>query len=236
MRRRRFALVGCGIVLCGVPVAVALADGVIGPIAPPDPGAGRSANPAPGAAPPESSTAHVQAAKGSRLPCTGVRQALNFSSAWAGRTSDGLKLTAVIRRCDTPRADEPLRANYVSYIYGECKAEGDAGCAPPIEIQSWPAAERNKATLTSAPSRGAYPGTDTTVAGQPATGYEDGRRVEIYDPGATFVIFGNDPARVKRIAAALVKAPAVLTGLSRHGIGFPAGCQDASYCTAAAVR
>jgi hypothetical protein len=231
IHRRLFVLIFSAMILSGASVAVAFADGLIGPIDPPDPGAARGADPTPSAGHPESSAAPAEAVAATKLPCTGVKQALNFPNFWAGKTLDGLPLIAVIRRCDMPRTDEPIRANYVSYIYGDCKAEDDAGCAPPIEVQNWPAAERNKRTLTPIPGRPEDPGADTTLAGLPATRYDDGTRVEIYHPSATVVIFGDDPARINRFATALAKAPAVLTELATNGIIFRDGCQDdVNYC------
>ena len=41
----------------------------------------------------------------------------------AGERVDGLPLAAVLRREDT--------AEFVSFIYGDCVAGDDAGCAPP---------------------------------------------------------------------------------------------------------
>jgi len=235
MRRRRSALVAAAvIVLGGVLGAVALADGIIGPLDPPDPGLDRSADPASTAGPPNSSATPTQDTT-ARLPCTGIKQPLNFPNSWAGTSLDGLTLTAVIRRCDVPRGDEPIRANYVSYIYGDCNAEDDAGCAPPIEIQSWPSGERNRQMLSPVPGRPESRGSDMTVAGDPATSYDDGRRLELYRRSSTIVIFGDTPARVERFAGALATAPRVLSELERHRVAFPAGCQDdVHYCAGAA--
>ncbi|MGH9893454.1 MAG: hypothetical protein ACREA0_15990 [bacterium] len=128
-----------------------------------------------------------------------------------------------------------MRANYVSYLYGECIAGDDQGCAPPIEVQTWPASERNKATLTPAPFETQVSGTDTTVSGLPATWYEDGKRLEIYRPDATIVVFGDDSARIDRFAVALVQGPGVLDELSVYGIVFENGClkvKNSYYCVA----
>ncbi len=53
----------------------------------------------------------------------------------AGDRVDGLPLAAVLRRDDA--------AEFVSFVYGDCVAGDDAGCAPPAEIQVWPACRRN---------------------------------------------------------------------------------------------
>jgi hypothetical protein len=236
MRRRLPALVAAVFALGGALGTVALADGIIGPLDPPDPGLDRSADPASTAGPPKSPATPVQNAT-ARLPCTGIKQPLNFPNAWAGTSLDGLPLTAVIRRCDVPRGNEPIRANYVSYIYGDCYADDDAGCAPPIEIQSWPSGERNRQMLSPVPGRPESAGSDTTVAGDPAAMYDDGTRLEIYRRSSTIVIFGDAPARVERFAGALETAPRVLSDLEQRGVAFRAGCaDDAHYCAGAVER
>ena len=53
----------------------------------------------------------------------------------AGDRVDGLPLVAVLRRDDT--------ADFVSFVYGDCTAGDDEGCAPPAEVQVWPACRRN---------------------------------------------------------------------------------------------
>jgi hypothetical protein len=227
MSRRLIALLAAGIAFGGIGT-VALADGIIGPVDPPDPGLDRSPDAASTAGAPASPAAPSQE-RPARVPCTGIKQPLNFPTAWADTSIDGLPLTAVIRRCDIPRPDEPIRANYVSYIYGDCHAEGDAGCAPPIEIQSWPSGERNRQMLTPVP--GETPAEETTVAGDPAARYERGKRLEIYGPKSTIVIFGDAPARVERVAGALATAPRVLAELAGRGIVFRPDCEDdAHYC------
>jgi hypothetical protein len=119
----------------------------------------------------------------------------------------------------------------VSFLYGDCTPGDDEGCAPPIEVQTWPAVERNKATLTAAPFESQVTGTDTTVSRMPATWYEDGSRLEIYRPDVTVLVFGDDPTRIDRFATALVEGPGVLTELAVYGIVFDNGCvQESHYC------
>jgi hypothetical protein len=59
-------------------------------------------------------------------------------------------------RCDDPiEPNEPVRANYVGYIYGDCSiASGDEACAPPLEVQVWPACIRNHSTYQLTPTPG----------------------------------------------------------------------------------
>ncbi len=117
---------------------------------------------------------------------------------WAGASFDGLDLSYAATRCDTPEGDGLEGPGPVSFSYGDCTPQGGTPCGPPIDIQSWPADAWRKPAL---------PGTDITVSGVPATSYEGGRRLEIYHPGVTVVIFADDAALADRFATALVKAP-----------------------------
>jgi hypothetical protein len=106
---------------------------------------------------------------------------------------DGLPLVAVLRRDDTAR--------YVSFVYGDCAPGGDAGCAPPAEIQVWPACRRNLALYgdsSESPS-----GDRTTIRGVPAVSLDDGTRLEIQTGRSTVVVFADSGARALRIAGAL---------------------------------
>lgn len=232
MRRRTLTIALSITAACTGLAAVAVGAGLI-PMPPPDPGltanATQSTVPPPAPSGPPIPNEPVSLAK---LPCTNVEQSLGFQNYWAGQSFDGLALTAVLRRCDQVRADEAMRANYVSYVYGDCTTGNDAGCAPPIEVQSWPSVERRKGSLTPGPAESSVSGTDTTVSGVPATKYEDGHRLEIYRPDTTIVVFGDDPARVDRFATALVSGPPVLAELAKYGIIFDATCiVNPNYCT-----
>jgi hypothetical protein len=238
MRRRLFALVFSAAALCVALGAVALGDSRGDPITPPNPGtSSTAAETTDSAAPPVNAAVPQEVQNNMKLRCTAAARAQNFRHYWAGESFAGLTATAVIRRCDEPRADEPLRANYVSYIYGDCTPAGDEGCAPPIEVQSWPAVERNRRMLTAAPAGPQDRGADTTVSGVPAAKFDHGTRIEIYHPGATIVVFGDDPVQVERFANALREGPEVLADLGRHGIAFDAACADnVNYCVGTRSR
>jgi hypothetical protein len=235
MRTRAF-IIFLSVIAASAGLATIAAGTALTPVPPPDPAVPTGATeantlpselPLPVPEPPNTN----EPASSVKLPCTNVDQGLNFPSYWAGRSFEGLALTAVLRRCDLVRADEYVRANYVSYIYGNCIAGDDEGCAPPIEVQSWPSVERDKRSLTPTPVESGVPGTDTTVGGVPATKYEDGHRLEIYRADTTVLVFGDDPAQVDRIAAALVRGPSVLTELAQFGIVFDTTCVDnPHYC------
>jgi hypothetical protein len=112
----------------------------------------------------------------------------------AGERFDGLPLVAVLRRDDTAR--------FVSFVYGDCTAGDDAGCAPPAEVQVWPACRRNLAFYDSSDGDGAVPQL-AVVRGVTAGLFDDGTRLELETRGATVVVFGDSRARVLRLANAL---------------------------------
>jgi hypothetical protein len=112
----------------------------------------------------------------------------------AGLAVDGLPLVAVLRRTEG--------ANYVSFIYGDCQATGETGCAPPAEIQVWPACLRNP-SLYQSKLPGGPTFEETTVRGVPAASFEDGQRLELQTGISTVVIFGRSPEDVLRVADAL---------------------------------
>ena len=112
----------------------------------------------------------------------------------AGERVDGLPLVAVVRRDDT--------ADYVSFVYGDCVAEDESGCAPPAEIQVWPACRRNLALYDTAPAGGVLPERLVT-RGVRAELFDEGTRLELQTGPSTVVIFADSRARALRIAAAL---------------------------------
>lgn len=121
-----------------------------------------------------------------------------FPVYYAGDRVEGQPLTAVLRRDDA--------ADYVSFIYGDCVAASDTGCAPPAEVQVWPACKRSLGMYNAAASDTA-PGTPTpeltSIRGVPAAFFEDGRRLEIQTDRATVVVFSTSKTAALRIAQAL---------------------------------
>jgi hypothetical protein len=124
-----------------------------------------------------------------------------------GDSFEGLPLKVINRRLDPPISEshEPLvvRANFVNFIYGDCKAESDAGCVPPLEVQIWPACERNLSVYSLTPDGDPLPHENTTVRGAPAAFFEDGTRLEIYSGKETVVLFGVGRSQLRRAADAL---------------------------------
>jgi hypothetical protein len=108
-----------------------------------------------------------------------------FEVFWLGESFEDMPLTAVaLPGADTSTTD-------VSFIYGDCDASRDA-CAPPLEVQVWPACERNRSSFTfdGEPT----PSEPMTVRGTTADLYDDGDgggRLEIATGEVTVVIFSS---------------------------------------------
>jgi hypothetical protein len=160
------------------------------------------------------------------LDCTGIEQPANFSFYSLGPVweEESLPLREVVRRCDPPDllSGEQIRANYVSHIYGDCapplytdsetgEEYWEGGCAPPIEIQTWPVCERSLADYELEPGV-PYPSESLgEIQGVPAFGFYDGEfldRVELYSGASTVVIFGTDPQKILAAAADVQPVPA----------------------------
>jgi hypothetical protein len=112
----------------------------------------------------------------------------------AGRSVDGLPLTAVLQRDNDT-------AGYVSFVYGDCEAEGDAGCAPPAEVQVWPACRRSLA-LYDGEVRSPVP-EPVHVRGVPGAFFDRGTRLELETGRSLVVVFARTRAQALRIAAEL---------------------------------
>lgn len=132
----------------------------------------------------------------------------------AGASVDGLPLTAVQRVDAAPNPLEPVRADAFTFVYGNCTVTpGDeGGCAPPVQIQIWPACERNPSVYP--PDEIRQP---VKVRGVPGYLYEDGTRLELTTGSSTVVVFGH-PARLLDVAKKLVPANqlAKSLGVTKH--------------------
>ena len=140
-----------------------------------------------------------------------------FALYWLGDSFEGLPLAAVTRRTDARVDGESVRADFVGFVYGDCVARDESGCAPPLEVQVWPACERTLADYTLTPSADPLPHEPTIVRGVPAAYFEEGLRLELYAGDVTIVVFGLDRTRIQRAAAALRAANA----LAGHGPMLP---------------
>lgn len=93
------------------------------------------------------------------------------------------------------------RGHFVASVYGTCKATSDQGCAPPLQIQSWPACERSAADYTFDGQR-LQPSEVLSVRGVPARFYGD-NRLELNIRDVTVVLFGDSRELLLSAAEAL---------------------------------
>jgi hypothetical protein len=145
------------------------------------------------------------------LPCTGRSEPLNFPDFSVRSEFLGIRLSWVVRLCITyPNSPNTIRPNYIAYLYGTCE-----GCAPPLQIQSYPACERSLADY-QVDENTPYPHAEpqTLPGGAVQVSFDGRTRVEIYTGQSTIVISGDDPELVARAAQSLSRdqaAPAVAT-------------------------
>jgi hypothetical protein len=119
-----------------------------------------------------------------------LRNFEDYPVYYLGESFEGLPLTAELPG-DTA----------VSLVYGSCEPSEDTGCAPPLEVQVWPACKRNPSTYELAPGI-PMPRQEDTIRRVPAAFYEDGFRLELSTGSVTVVIFGEHE-QIVRAAQAL---------------------------------
>jgi hypothetical protein len=82
----------------------------------------------------------------------------------------------------------------MNYLYGHCQIpEGSTGCAPPLQVQTWPACQRSLADYTFE----GEPEPSTKLPSRDgADVYEiqfvSGPRIEVYTKSSTIVVFAAD--------------------------------------------
>lgn len=153
---------------------------------------------------------------GEALVCTAMTELLTFAAYHVGPVFEGLPLTDILRQCESPAdldsAERALGAtpvNFIDFIYGDCAPASDpddSSCDLPLQIQSWPACMRSRASYSSEPGV-RYPREETTVRGVPAAWFDDRGRLEIYTDRTTVVIFGTDVAQMLRAADGMLLFP-----------------------------
>jgi hypothetical protein len=104
------------------------------------------------------------------------------------------------------------RAHYTVAVYGTCKATGDSGCAPPVQIQTWPACERSPADYTIA-GKPLTPTEVLEIRGVPARFYGSDR-LELSTGDVTVVIFGTSRDLVLGAASTLRTRPGSPTSVA----------------------
>lgn len=120
----------------------------------------------------------------------------------AGDEVAGQPLTYVLEQPAANRAPADTGSVTVSFMYGDCIAAEDEGCAPPIEIQNWPACVRNLSLYENQGEFGPTP-RETIVRGAPAALFEDGKRIEVQTGTTTVVVFGRSESEMVAAADAL---------------------------------
>jgi hypothetical protein len=134
------------------------------------------------------------------IPCTGLKDPINFEIFSAGPVAAGLPLNSVVRRCDAGAPADEAPANYVAYTYGHCEiAEGATGCAPPLQVHTWPACQRSLAEYS-------FEGKPLPYKELPKRGgakvveidFFIDNRIEVYTKSSTIVIFASDPALARK--------------------------------------
>jgi hypothetical protein len=144
------------------------------------------------------------------LPCTAEDQPANFPVYSSGPSVAGLEVNSITRRCDDLQPGAPARANFVSYTYGVCPQVTDGTesmCAPPLEVQSWPACERSLADYELQPGV-PYPHEKLgRLDGVPAYSFDGGTRLELYTATTTIVMFAGDPDILDQAVASIQLEP-----------------------------
>jgi len=147
-----------------------------------------------------------------------------------GRSFAGLKMTSKREVCSPA---PPAGANvvsgpseavgYVSVVYGSCKIVSSDGCAPPLNVQSWPECARDPNSYKPSGALGASEAelnpseavTIPTAPWIPARAFEGGTRLEIYSGDTTMVVFSGDRRLANEAASSLAGAIARHTGSNR---------------------
>jgi hypothetical protein len=135
------------------------------------------------------------------LPCTGPKDPTNFEIFSAGPAVAGLPLSAILRRCDAAAPAYEAPANQFTYVYGHCESPptGESGCAPPLEVQTWPACQRYPAGYSfdgkalpsrELPKRGGAEVVEFDFALE--------SRIEVYTKFSTIVIFADSPELARK--------------------------------------
>lgn len=136
--------------------------------------------------------------------CPSASEAVDHDQYSVGDDHEGLKLSKRYAVCDaepTGPYAPPTRRNFVSRLYGTCTPIGEGGCPYPLEVQSWPACERNASLYTRFPGpAGPLIPQRTTIRGVPAAVFDNGLRIEVYTGDATVVVTATS-ARDALVAA-----------------------------------
>jgi hypothetical protein len=152
-------------------------------------------------------------ADGSNLSPAALAAFDAFPVVGLGKEFQGQPLTALLRRTgSTDPTHDRASWNFVSHIYGDCKASADTGCQPPYEVQTWTACLRNESLYRD----DVVKDTRQTLFGDaPVLEFPDGH-VEVYSGTVTVAIFAPSADLALKAAESLVpandKADSLFTG------------------------
>lgn len=130
---------------------------------------------------------------------------VEFDRYDAGASVNGLQKSDTVRVCE-PDVGAPTRVNKSVTFYGTCTpASSDGGCAPPVQVASWPSCERNLSLYKKypAPDGTTEPYTMTTIRGVPAAIFDGGQQIEVYTAATTIVIFSENSGLARAAASRL---------------------------------
>jgi len=130
---------------------------------------------------------------------------VGFDRYDVGAELGGVQKAETVRMCE-PDTGAPTRINKSVTFYGSCNPASNGGaCAPPLQVASWPACERNLALYDKYPapdgSTDSY--TRTTIRGVPAAIFDGGQQIEVYTAATTVVIFSEKHGLAKAAASRL---------------------------------
>jgi hypothetical protein len=142
-----------------------------------------------------------------------------FVHYWLGPSFEGLPAADRDFTCYRPYSEASalvIRTNSFVVIYGSCDAS-EGGCAPPLQIQTWPACDRSFADYDFSP--GLFPRPRLRrLRGVPAARFRGGdERLELYTGDVTVVIWGDSAGRRSRAAVALQTTPESRLSVAPYG-------------------
>ncbi|HWO83558.1 MAG TPA: hypothetical protein VNM38_07195 [Solirubrobacterales bacterium] len=142
--------------------------------------------------PPRIITNHERVVKHEALPCTGTKDPVNFEVFSLGPAFAGLAFAGTSRRCDPGTPSWGWPNNYVDYLYGKCAIpEGATGCAPPLQVQSWPACQRSMDEYSFGGSPLPHRKLSPLGEAEVVEFTMPSNRIEVYTGATTIVLYGD---------------------------------------------
>lgn len=139
---------------------------------------------------------------GQNESCTSAYEPTNFARFSLGKSFGALELDTVRRRCVEARGEQVPDEDFVSYLYGQCNPTiGEGICAPPVEIQSWPACKRSLADYEVMPGQPMLPESLVSKGMAKVAKFDNGLRAEVYTADSTVVIYGMSQRQVDEALA-----------------------------------